>query len=781
MTKSGEGLEVSRRTALAGAIALGGAAASSTTAQASEARQFHGRIAPTFAQSTPDFAQQPQARAGAPNIIVIVLDDVGFSDLGCYGGEISTPAIDGLAAAGLRYTNFRTTAVCSSTRASLLTGLNPHSAGMGWLTFADEGYPGYRGDLAADAVTLPETLNANGYLCYHVGKWHVNADAASTAVGPFENWPLQRGYHRAHWFQGHSLHYFRPGNVWDGNQRVEIDDERYYASDDFTNNAIRYLREHAAQAEGRPFFLSLAYSAAHSPLHAPPDDIAAQRGRYAMGWDRLREQRLARQIELGVVPPGTQLPPRNRGVLPWDTLSDDQRRLFSRYMEIYAAVVAGVDAHIARLLTAVDELGLRDDTLVLLLSDNGGSPDGGVIGTPNLFASGVGGVTLPEALAVFDDLGGPDTYPMYPMGWAMASNTPFKLYKHDTHLGGVADPLVVRWPNGFAPRGEVRRQYAHVCDLMPTLLACAGVRPLRERKGRPAKALQGVDFSATFVRGDAPETRREQYFEMNGTRALYADGWRLVSKGHFHEADDGWELYDLSKACNELEDVAAVNPVKVAQLDRRWTEIAHQHDVFPIDTRSLKEKSWAPLFAGGGRSKWELTAPLDLIPEDGAPPLIGRAHTIEITLAQPLRSSDTGVLFAFGNMFLGCVLYLKDGQLIHEFACAPRLIRTEGAVPVGATRIGIQQTFLSRPWRGALELLADGRRVAFAQIDPLLFGRPVQGFQLGRNAAVPVSRAYPRPFNFTGAIASATVEVDTSPYTAEEAAAALQPPPRAAR
>ena len=782
MPKKPSDFDLSRRAALAGAMAVGGGAAACATANDAGLAQpeaFQGRIGPTFAQSSPDFGRERGARTGAPNIVVVILDDVGFADLSCYGSEIETPAMDALAAGGLRYTNFRTTGVCSSTRASLLTGLNPHSAGLGWLAVSDEGYPGYRGDLARDAATLAETFAHNGYLTYHVGKWHVNADASATAVGPFENWPLQRGYHRAHWFQGHSLNYFRPSNIFDGNQRVEIEDEAYLATDAFTDNAIRYLNEHKAQACARPFFMTIAYGAAHSPLHAPEADIAEQRGRYDVGWDVVRQRRLLRQLELGVVPDGTQLPPRNNGVSPWSDLSADQRRLYARYMELYAAVLKRTDSNIGRLTRALAELDALENTVIMVFSDNGGSPDGGLGGTPNLLASGSGGVSLSDALAQIDAIGGADTYPMYPMGWAMASNTPYKMYKHDTHLGGVADPLIVHWPRGIEARGEVRSHYIHVSDIFPTLIAIADAQMLVEVGERRAKPVQGVDFSSTYARADAPPIRTEQHFELNGTRALYAEGWRLVSKGRFQQPGDGWELYNLSHACNELTDIAAENPGKVAELEARWLAAARRCDVFPIDTRTIREKSWAPLLREQHRARWELTPPLDLLMEESAPPLIGRAHTIDITLARPLRRGDEGVLYAAGNVFLGSALFIQNGKLIHEFSCAPRTLRTETAAPLGATRIAIRHHLTQRPWQGSVELLADGARRTLQHHEPMFFGRPMQGLQIGRNGSTPASYAYQRPFTFTGALARVVIDVDASAYTQDEIATLMRPPQRA--
>lgn len=772
---------VSRRGALSGIAALGAASgmAGCATSGASPngAEAFQGRIAPTLAQSTPAYLSDIQAPASSPNIIVIVLDDVGYSDFGCYGGEIPTPAIDALAAGGLRYSNFRTTGVCSATRASLYTGLNPHSAGIAWLTAADGGFPGYRGDLSPSAATLAETLSASGYGAYHCGKWHVNADASVTNVGPVENWPLQRGYRRARWFQGHSTDYFRPSKVFDGNQRVEIERDDYHATDDITDNAIRYVRDHVAQAPDRPFLLTIAHAAAHSPLHAPREDIAAFRGAFDEGWDAIREARLARQIALGIVPPTTRLPPRNPGVLAWAELSDAQRRLYARYMEIYAAVLHRLDHNIARLVQALRDVGAFENTLLVLLSDNGGSPDGGLTGTPNLLGS-IGGISVDEALAQIDELGGADTYPMYPMGWAMASNTPFRLYKHDTHLGGVADPLIVHWPRAIAARGEVRGHYAHVCDVFPTLLASARVAALAFRRGQPTNPIQGVDFSDSFARADAPETRREQHFEMNGTRALYADGWRLVSKGRFQQPDDGWELFNLAETCNELDDQAAAHPERVAEFERRWLAAARRYDVFPIDTRSTREKSLAPFFQGSTRSRWEYFPPIDLIPEEAAPELIGRSYSIGFELAAPLRASDEGVLFAFGNLFLGHVLYLRDGRLVHEMVSRPRAMRTEARAPIGATRIQLTHRLNARPWRGAVALIADGRTLVDQAHERVVFGRVMQGLQIGRNGSAPVSNAYGRPFAFSGAILRVTIDLDTSPYSSAEMEAALRSPRR---
>jgi len=775
----GEKVGSTRREALSSVAALGllGGASSCASADdnAAGSSPFPGRIGQTLDESTPHYVPRTAAQPGAPNVILIVLDDVGFSDLGCYGGEIETPAIDALASGGLRYVNFRTTGVCSATRASLLTGLNPHSAGIGWLTFDDAGFPGYRGDLSRHAATLAETLNEAGYVSYHSGKWHVNAATSTSATGPVENWPLQRGYARSYWFQGHSTDFFRPSQVYDGNERISIDRDDYYATDDFSDRAITYIRDHVAQDPDTPFFLTLAHAAAHSPLQAVREDIDAERGNYNEGWDRIREQRLARQIDLGVVAPQTQLPQRNPGIDAWDDLSTGDRQLYARYMEVYAAMIRRVDMNTAKLIDTLETLGILDNTLIIVLSDNGGSPDGGLKGTTNLLAGRSGGVTNPQALAQLEDIGGPDTYVAYPAGWAMASNTPFRLYKHDTHLGGVADPLIVHWPRAIAQKGELRNQYVHAVDVLPTILECAGARPLDQLRGLTTKPVQGVSFASTFESPDAAETRHAQHFELSGLRAYYADGWRLVSKGRYGQPDDGWELFDVRQDCNETNDLAAGLPERVAALEARWSEAAREFDVLPINSQSNFRKSFAGFFAGGGRTRWELRPPIDLVPEEASPALVGRSHTIDIELA-PTQRSDQGVLFAYGNMFLGVVLYVHDGQLIYEAAATPHTIKMQARLAEGATHIRFTHTLTARPWRGVNELFVDSVRVAAHEPDHFFFGRPMQGLQIGRNDAVPVSNAYTAPDPYSGVIRRVVVTLDNSPYSDEEIAATAAPP-----
>jgi arylsulfatase A-like enzyme len=433
------------------------------------------KIGLSFKDSRPAMVEEPKAPAGAPNVVVIILDDVGFADLGCYGGELMTPALDALAGKGLRYTNFRTTAMCSCTRAALLTGLNHHSAGMGWLADIDSGYPGYRGDLTRQNATLAEVLVEAGWSTFLLGKWHVNNADHGGPTGPFHNWPTHRGFERAYWYQGHSSDHFHPGALYDGTTPVEAGGEGYYLSDDLADRAIRYLRTQKVMAPDKPFFMQLAFGAAHSPLQAKAADRDLYAGRFEAGWDEIRRRRLERQKALGLLPAETQLPALSPGARPWAELTADQQRLYARYMEVYGGMITGVDRAIGAVMAELDALGVSDNTLVVVFSDNGASAEGTSTGTPNIFGPAFGRpASEAQALALYDTMGEDGTFPHYPIGWTNASNTPYRLYKQNTALGGVADPLIVSWPKGVVETGGVRKQFVHVVDLYPTLLDACG-------------------------------------------------------------------------------------------------------------------------------------------------------------------------------------------------------------------------------------------------------------------------------------------------------------------
>jgi arylsulfatase len=712
-----------------------------------------------------------RAPAKAPNILVMMLDDLGYADFDCYGGEIGTPNADRLAKNGALYSNFHTTAVCSASRAALLTGLNHHSVGMGWLADADNGTPGYRGDLSHDAPTMAEHFRARGWATYHIGKWHLNSVVNDSNLGDPANWPLQRGFDRAYWFHGHSSDYFRPAEFREGNSTIEIEpSDDYYVTDDLTDRAIADVRRHQAMAPDKPFFMYVAHAAPHSPLQARPEDMPPVIGRYDRGWDSVRDTRLARQKEFGLVPRNAELPDRDANVKAWDVLTADEKRVHARYQEVYAAVVRRLDWNIGRLTDALQEADLLDNTIVVLTSDNGGAPDAGPDGTPNLLAGSAGGVSIAQAAEMIDAIGGPDSCAAYPMGWAMASCTPYRMYKHHTFGGGIADPLIVHWPAGIRQPGAIRRQYVHVIDLLPTLLAAAGIEPLRTAGARSAKPIEGASNLASFSDPAAPSARTEQYYEMEGKRAYHADGWEIVSSRNYGQPleADRWELFDARRDFNQRHDLSERYPEKLAELERKWWTAAERYQVLPLDLRTTAERYFASLAEGGGRSRWTIHPPMERLLAHGSPPMLGRSHSIEARVV--IGPEDEGVIAAYGNMFLGCVLYIKDGELIYEAQARPHRyeIRTPAPRSGREHRIRFECRMTQRPFTGSATLSVDGRQVGAIAERRLMFGRPYQGLEVGRNGGVPVSLSYPDAFPYTGKIRSVVVDVDTSPYTQSE-------------
>jgi arylsulfatase len=726
-------------------------------------------IAESFTESRPSYAAEAGAKPGSPNIVVIILDDVGFADLGVYGSEIRTPRLDALAGAGLRYTNFRTCAMCSPTRASLMTGLNHHSAGMGWLADLDSGYPGYRGDMTLEAATLAEVLRDAGWATMHVGKWHVNLAASNGANGPYHNWPTQRGFERAYWYQGHSTDYFKPAELIDGVAPVEAPErDDYYVTEDLTERAIAYVRTQKALTPEKPFYLQLAYPTAHSPLQCRGRDRDAYKGAYDAGWDVVRAARLDRQRTIGVVPATTQLPPLSPGADPWDRLDATQHRVYARYMEVYAGAISSLDAQIGRFLESLDEIGVRDNTLVVVFSDNGGSAEGTPTGTPNVFAAAFGRpVPVEEAAKLYDVMGEDPTFPHYPIGWACASNTPFRMYKQYTHLGGVADPLLVSWPKGIAARGESRERFVHVIDLYPTILEAAAIARPDVYRGRKLKPLEGASIVPTFTRADAP-TRTEQYFELGGQRA-YLDGqWRLVTR---HErgtpfGNDAWELYDLSQDPNELQNLALTHPDKVRELAAKWDAAATKYGVLPLDDRNLIIKMSQDRLRRGLRPKWELRPPMERLSAHVAPTVGGLSHTITAEVVRPPGRGD-GVIVACGSQPAGYVLHVTGGRLVYEQSLLPwnERIESEEALPDGNVTVRYVQTMTSRPFEGRGALFIGERKVAEHTFTRVLVSTSYDGFSLGADLGNRVSTRYRPPYAFQGQIIRVTIDIDTTPFT----------------
>ncbi|MBV1796587.1 sulfatase-like hydrolase/transferase [Siccirubricoccus sp. G192] len=733
-----------------------------------------GRIGLSYRDSTPSWRAPPQAPEGAPNILLVLFDDAGFSDFGCFGSPVRTPTIDRMAAEGLRYTGFHTTAMCSTTRTALLTGRNHHSAGVGSLANFDSGYPGYRGKIAREAGTLAEMLRPHGYRNYMVGKWHVTPLTESGSTGPFDGWPLARGFDRYYGFMDAATDQYTPELVRD-NSTIEpprTPAEGYHLTEDLVDQSIRFLAGHAAERPGEPWLLWLALGAVHAPHQAPADIIRSYDSVFRDGWDAERERRLARQKAMGIVPPGTALPPRNDDVRPWSDYGPEQQRYFTRLQSAFAGMLDHADRHLARLIGFLEQAGLREDTLVLVLSDNGGSQEGGPLGGVNLLGPrNLREEPMAEKLARLEDIGSPGTYANYPLGWAMASNTPLRRYKQNTHGGGIRDPLVISWPKGIAARGELRHQFVHASDLAPTLLDLVGVAPPEQVNGVPQMPLEGTSFAASLGDPAAPSKATPQYFEMFGHRGIVHQGWKAVAY-HPPETpfeDDRWELFHLDTDFSESNDLATREPARLAELVALWWREAEKHQVLPLDDRFRQRFIENAARFHGARRRYVFHAGVGHVPTEVAPDIRSRSYRIEAHAE--FDAAANGVLIAHGDATTGYSLYLRDGHLVHDMNIGSEhvIVTSDHPVPPGRHVAGLRVRRLSRepkpslatgPGISEFTLLIDG--LPAGRIESRLgFYNFVSwaGLDIGCDRGSPVSR-YDAPFMFSGSLIKVVVTMD---------------------
>jgi arylsulfatase len=719
------------------------------------------KIGRTVADSTPHWPPKRSPPKGAPNILIVLFDDVGFSDFGCYGSPIATPTIDALAAEGLRYTGFHTTAMCSTTRAALLTGRNHHSVGVGCLANFDSGYPGYRGKIAHEAGTLAEMLRPGGYRSYMVGKWHVTSLTETGPTGPFDGWPLGRGFDRFYGFMDAETDQYAPELVRDNTAIAPPGTyaSGYHLTEDLTDQAIRFIAEHVADAPDIPWLTWLAFGACHAPHQAPRELILKYDEVFKDGWDVERERRLERQKALGVVPGETRLPPRNENVRAWAEHGSDEQRVFRRLAGAYAAMLDHADRNLARLIGFLGEAGLRDNTLVLVMSDNGASQEGGPNGMVNAMGPFNGKLEpIAEKVARIDDIGGPDSHANFPWGWAMAANTPLKRYKQNTHGGGIRDPLVACWPKGIGVRGQLRHGFRHACDVVPTLLEVVGLDPPAQIAGVEQQPIEGVSFAGTFTAADPPRGR-PQYFEMFGHRGLWKDGWKAVS---YHRPgtpfeNDVWELYHLETDFSEIDDVAGGRPDKLAELISDWWVEAERCKVLPLDDR------FAPRFAEnaarfhGPRTHFVFHAGMGHLPTDVAPDVRSRAFVIEAHVE--LKTGDEGVLIAHGDATCGYALFVRDGRLVYDMNVGGKhaVAVSDRPIPDGERRLGVAVKYHGKR---LLRLLIDGDEDGAAETE-LGFNSFISwsGLDIGCDRGSPVAD-YPAPFAFTGTLKKVTVTMD---------------------
>src|SRR6476660_9160070 len=645
---------------------------------------FKGVIGETYKDSKPDKIPIVKAPEGAPNVLLVLIDDCGFGQWGTFGGQIPTPNLDRLAKNGLSYTRFHTTALCSPTRAALLTGRNHHSVGMGVITELADAYPGYSGQILKSAAMVSEILRQNGYSTEYVGKNHQIADWETSISGPFDRWPSLQGFDHFYGFIGGETDQWAPPLFRDTTP-VEMEipkgkEGHYTLNDSLADEVIKYIHTEKSVSPDRPFFVYYAPGATHAPHHVPKEWMAKFKGQFHQGWDRYREETYQRQLKLGVIPPDTKLTPRPKEIPAWDSLSPDAQRVAERLMEIFAAYTAQTDYEVGRVLDALEEIGQLHNTLVFWeIGDNGASMEGTLSGCFNELATLQG---VPETTSFLiqhiDELGSAKASNHIPVGWAWAVNTPFQWGKQvASHLGGTRNPLVIVWPDRIRDAGGIRTQFHHAIDISPTILEAARLPQPAGVNGVKQKPIEGVSMIYSFDDPKATSARHIQYFEMFGNRAVYKDGWiatarhgRLpwVTVGSTGDFDhDKWELYNLAEDFSESNDVSARYPQKLKELqDDFWVE-AKKYDVLPLDDRFSErgDPSLRPSLIAG-RTDFAYYPGAAFIPEPSAVNTKNTSHTITATIEVPQGGAD-GVLVAEGGVGGGFTLYIKDGKPVYEY------------------------------------------------------------------------------------------------------------------
>ena len=753
---------------------------------------FPGVIGLTIDQSSPAWPEPMRAREGTPNVLFIVLDDTGYGQLGCFGSPIETPNLDSLAAGGLRYNNMHTTALCSPTRACVISGRNHHSNAMAAVTEFATGYPGYNGNVPFENGYLSEILLQQGYNTFMIGKYHLVPSELESAAGPYDRWPLGRGFERYYGFLGGDTHQYYPDLVYD-NHQVEpprTPEEGYTLNEDLADKAIQFIADAKQVAPNKPFYLHFCPGATHAPHHVPKEWADKYQGRFDDGWDAYREQVFARQKELGIVPVNAELSRHDPDVPDWDPLSPEQKKLYARMMEVFAGFLTHTDHHIGRLLDYLKSIGEFDNTLIMVISDNGASPEGGPTGTTNeLQFFNNAPESLEESLAKLDKLGGPETFNHYPWGWTWAGNTPFRRWKRETYRGGVSDPFIVHWPKGIQAKGEIRTQYAHAIDMVPTALDALGIEPPATIKGVTQSPIEGVSFAQTFADANAPTRHTTQYFEMLGHRSLYRDGWRAVCPWpgpSFTEAGKpfgapisaetlaeldahGWELYHVAEDIAENHNVATDNRERVINMIATWYVEAGKYKVLPIDGSFLQRVMQERPQLTGARTRYVYFPDTQTVPLFAAVRVLNRPHSITADVEIP-RGGAEGVLLCQGTGAGGYTFYVKDGKLMYAHNYVSRAIyHVESMEPVPEGRHQLRFEFevtgkpdiphgKGTPGRG--QLYIDGKLVGNAEIPvttPFAFNPG--GLTCGANPGLPVTPEYSSPFKFTGKIYGVTVDV----------------------
>jgi arylsulfatase A-like enzyme len=743
---------------------------------------FPGNVGRTILESDPpQFPQPVQAPQGAPNVVLILLDDTGFGQYGTFGGAIPSPTIDRLAAEGLRYNRFHTTALCSPTRAALLTGRNHHTAATGVITETATGYDGYTAILPRSTGTVSEVLRQNGYMTAWIGKNHNTPPWETSAAGPFDRWANGLGFDYFYGFNAGDMNHWNPILFENRNLVPASTDPDYHLTVDLADKAIDWVRKVKSISPDKPFFLYVAPGANHSPHHAPKEWIDKFKGKFDMGWDAYREQTLERQKKLGVVPADTKLTVRSEGLPAWDSLNADQKRLYARMMEVFAGYAAHCDHEMGRIIDAVKQLPDADNTLfIYIVGDNGASAEGGIEGSinENLFFNG-----FPEkwqdSLKAIDELGGPKYFNHFPSAWAHAMNTPFQWTKQiASHFGGTRNPMVISWPARIDDKGSLRDQFLHVIDIVPTLYDVIGITPPIMLNGITQRPIEGYSFAATFDQLAAESRRVTQYFEMAGRRGIYHDGWMAsatydVPWNPIHEQFDPdkatWELYDIEKDFSQATDVAKQNPEKLRELQDLWWVQAARYNVLPLDWRAVErlnaELQGRPTL--GGKSKTRVYYPGQLaLPNEASPPLLNKSWSITADVEVP--DNADGMIITQGGITGGYGLYLRQGKptFVYNYLDIERYtVAGEEPLPAGKVKLVVDFAYDGKEGErgksGTLAISANGKEVVEGKLPrtvPIQFSL-AEGMDIGEDVGSAVDFTYDLPFRFTGRIEKVTVDL----------------------
>ncbi len=740
--------------------------------------------------ATPPPRFEVKAPAGAPNVLIVLIDDMGFGQSSAFGGPIRMPTVDRLANEGLRYNEFHTTALCSPTRAALLSGRNHHMNNFGSIAETATTFPGQTGQRPNNVASVAEMLRLNGYSTAHFGKNHETAAWEVSPSGPTDRWPTRQGFDKFYGFMGGETNQWAP-LIYDGMTQVEPSkDPNYHFMTDMTDKAIDWMRSEKSLTPDKPFFMYFAPGATHAPHQVPKEWIAKYKGKFDQGWDKLREETLARQIKLGVVPPDTKLAPKPDAIQDWDKLSADEKKLFVRQMEVFAGFGEYTDTEIGRLIDAIKTTGQLDNTLIFyIVGDNGASAEGGANGLYNemTYFNGVQ-ETVQDVLKHYDELGGPNTYGHYAAGWAVAGDTPFTWTKQvASSYGGTRNGMVVHWPKGIAAKGELRPQWHHVIDIVPTILEAAKLPEPKSVNGTVQTPIEGVSMAYSFADAKAPSRHATQYFEIFGNRAIYSDGWLA---GTVHRAawetkprrplqQDIWELYDARSDFSLSNDLAAKNPDKLKEMQELFLREAVKYNVLPLDDRTL-ERANAALVGRpdlmAGRTSLTVYEGMIGMTENVFINLKNRSHAITADLDIP-KGGANGVIIAQAGRFGGWSFYLKDGKptYTYNFLGLQRYtVTAKQALPAGKAALRFEFAYdgggLGKGGVGTI--LVNGKTVATGRIErtQCCFYSADEGADVGADEGTPVTEAYKMPFKFTGKIGKVTIDlVDMKKADTEEA------------